>query len=392
MGTSSLQTSRKNSKLGAFYNKILVKLVFTLLSLFYFNTSYAVPEYVSRNSQEVNLSYFLGEPLGWGNEGITNLLKLEYNNRQMLLLSNVNRINRPFYADIGLSYQMQRNLEGTIDIISGRFYEIIPEENKFSDLVLQGEFYAGMPFRQSPKWRWDAIIGTQYRLFHGEIAPQFFTRAIFSYKDKSKDIPYQIGLFFGPQTRPLGQSVASFLVGGYALISETENTMTNVFFHTGWSTAIDLFKNNASLGLAQTNSFFKRKLIFRNALTINTRKVNEETYIVGIGKEASRSRYTDILAESALMGVLPQNTRLSLSGKMALYHTPDGSIVRWYRPVSPEVYFTARTQLAVFEFLANFGLRWVPNVGSESETSSGWGMVDDSSYGWVLNTSLIGRF
>lgn len=365
------------------------------ICLFFPKSARAQYDYVMRNDNEVYPSFVLLDNMSYWNPAENRLWRSIYARRYLKLLRNEAKMNRRFYLDFGSEVIWPDGMPGwpyqAIDsdyIAEAAFLDAETGEIDGRDATVRVK-----AFGHGRVWEdWDLGIelDTRFHLVQDLIDAEFQARAVLGRKGVSEGIPYEAGFFLGPTFRPMNVLIGGFTFGGYAHVSFDKRSLSQVILsHTSWSDS-DIFENVTSLRLRQFYSLLSRRLGIGLSAGLDYRPIHSARYQASFGEDPPEAVYIDMWMEASTLVHLPLAFELGVSGRYLPIHTPDPNIVRWYRPVWPEVGLALERKIAIFDFSLGYNLGWVPpaDTGGEDYPDSGRGLIEGSTLGWTLTLTL----
>lgn len=344
------------------------------------NIAQAQGQYINRNNAEVYLPYVLGDGFGTVDSTINRFLEAEYFRRYQALTFGETRKNRPFFVDLHgyfaepcLEYRITQEglcgMPGYPLILGGKLQEAATYEplstvqleafaggkvTKDVDLSVYFTVRSPLLFREGYPLELRGRIMATRRLFAGLM-------------------PIDLGFFVGPDIHAVGSGVLGLSMGGYGLFHQSLNSASRATVQQTWWSSQEPFQTETKLGLAQSLAFMQRRLSLQIEADAILRRVNFTTYQAAFGEAPPQLSYVDLGISPSAVYALPSGVKLGLNGQILPYHAPDRNIVRWYRPVGPEVGLTVQYKLAIFDFTGAYTLSLVPPFLSASETDQDTG-------------------
>ncbi len=317
-------------------------------------------EYVDRNNAEVYASALLWDNLTSVTHAENRFWETESARRYLSMTYGEARLNRKFFADIQLQGMLP--LGGFVYPvqIEGQLREVLLD----ADVAVRAEAYG--QGRVGKNWDLALDLATLNYL-RQEIPSAFQARLVATHHGFAGIAPLSTGFFAGPEVRAADVGVSGMTVGAFALLSSSRRALTRATARMTWWSSRDIFQNQLQFRVGQTVTAMKRRVTLQASAGIDLRQLRKDRYIASFLIDPDRTRYVDLVLEAGVLARLPLDFRLNLQGRILPYHTPDVVLIRWYRPVWPELSAVLYRKLAVFDFTAGYTFALFPPAKSVAD-------------------------
>lgn len=363
----------------------------------YSPSAQAQAQYISRNNNEVYLPYVLGDGFGTPDTAVNRFLETDYSRRYQALTFGEARRNRPFFVDFFGYYGdacLQYRFTGT-GLCSMPGYPLY-YNNKLQEattyeptLTISLEMFAGGKISK------DLELGTYFVvrapfLFRETLPVELRGRLTLSRRVFAGLMPIDMGVLAGPDIKNVGSGVPGVTVGFFGLLNQSQRSTTKIVLSNSWWLTQEPFQSDAHLRVGQTLNFMKRRLSLNVGGEAILRRVSYNAYGVLFNEAPAQLNYPDLMLSAGAIFLVNPDFKLGLNGQLMPYHTPDRNILRWYRPVGPEVGLVADYKLAIFDFNLAYTLALVPPFVAPSEdlVDTGGPFIPDSTLGQRLAFTL----
>jgi len=354
-------------------------------------------QYINRNNNEVYLPYLLEDGFGTPDTSVNRYLQSDYARRYQLQTFGESRRVRPFfvdflgyYGDACLSYRFTGSgvcsMPGYPLYYNGALQEATTYE---PTLTVTMEMFAGGKITK------DLELGTYFTvrapfIFRDTLPVELKGRLMLSRRVFAGLMPIDVGFLVGPDIRNVGSGVPGATLGVFGLINQSSTSTTRLTIQNSWWFNQEPFQSDAHLKIGQTLSFLKRRLTLNLGGEAVLRRVNYSSYGGLFNEAPPQLNYPDLVLTAGALYLVNPAFKLGLNGQILPYHTPDRNILRWYRPVGPELGLVADYKLAIFDFSLAYTLALVPPLKSPTESleDTGGPFIPDSTLGQRLAFTL----
>jgi hypothetical protein len=371
---------------GASGRRLSLLLAAMILSLLGGTVARAEPQYINRNNNEFYVPYLLLDNFPLVSPALGRLFQDEYARRFLMLTYGESRVNRAYFVDVAFEGLLPIDMPGYPSQILGRAQEVQVLDPK--DATVRAEVYGAGHL--SKTWELGVDVATRAHLVLTEIPAEFYARVVATHHGFAGLNPLNTGFLVGPEIRPLDVAIGGFTVGAFGQLSQSRNTYSLATARMTWWGSADPFQNLMRFQLTQVATFANRRLVARASAEADLRQVRQERYKKDFGQDPERDRYIDLALEASLLAELPAKFRFDVSGRFVPFHTPDPFIVRWYRPVYPELSAVLERKVAIFDLAAGYSFSWVPPLYQPGHAydDPGRGIIPGSAPGHLFTLTI----